>query len=268
MKEPFQQKHPSFVALEEWQKWNEDLVVGISTREGGFSSAPFDSLNVGLHVQDDATTVVRNRHQLAENIGIPLDNWVFAEQVHTTNISVVSEEDRGKGSKSLDSAIPACDGLITKERGIVCAAFYADCVPLFFFDPETGWIGIAHAGWRGTVDGMAPKMVQTLVEQGANRESLRVAIGPSIGKANYQVDAKVIQHIPNAHHDSAVHQQSETHYLLDLQALNKELLLMEGVQETHLYTTKYCTYQDDQLFFSHRRDEGKTGRMLGFIGFK
>ncbi|QDP40102.1 peptidoglycan editing factor PgeF [Radiobacillus deserti] len=268
MTEPFQLNHPSFVSLADWEEWDENLIAGISTRVGGYSTEPYRSLNLGLHVRDYPETVVKNRHRLADYIGIPLDNWVFAEQVHSTNIYIVSEKDRGKGSTALESAIPACDGLITKSKKTICAAFFADCVPLFFFDPNTGWVGIAHAGWRGTVDGMAAKMVQALLNQGANRETLKVAIGPCIGKANYQVDDNVIQHIPKEYHQSAVQQQNEIHYLLDLQSLNKEFLVKQGILKANIYTTNYCTYDEEDLFFSHRRNEGKTGRMLGFIGYK
>lgn len=269
MSERFQQKHPSYLDISEWTNAFPDLVAGMTTRVGGAGEPPFDSFNLGWHVPDNQDTIRHNREMLASLLQFPLKSWVGGEQVHDTKIHTVTQKDKGKGAFGQETAIPSCDGLITKESNILLTAFFADCVPLFFYDPQSSWIGIAHAGWKGTVSNMGPKMVQALENQGVDSKSLRVGIGPSISGDMYEVDENVIRHIPDKfQRPPIIETQTNGRYLLSLQHMHVELLLEAGIEESHIEQTEYCTYQSDHLFFSHRRDQGKTGRMLGFIGLK
>nr|WP_255639801.1 peptidoglycan editing factor PgeF [Aquibacillus saliphilus] len=243
------------------------LKAGITTRLGGISKSPFDSMNMGLHVPDNPEDVLKNRMILSNILDVSLDNWVMGEQVHGTEINLISQDQIGRGSRSHQDTLAGIDGIITNQSGVLCTAFFADCVPLFFYDPETKWIGIAHAGWRGTVDQIAVKMVDRLIGVGVNKESLLAAIGPSISSSNYEVDAQVIAHVPEYMKDIAAKANKNGRYLLDLRQLNKEYLLQAGILDENISVTNYCTYTDEKLFYSHRRDQGKTGRMLGFIGF-
>ncbi|WP_100011037.1 peptidoglycan editing factor PgeF [Lentibacillus sediminis] len=268
MREPFQQEnHESFLTIKKWQEADPRLKAGFTTRNGGVSPDPFTTLNLGLHVSDEKEKVLTNRQMLAENLEMPLTNWAAGEQIHQTNVEKLSRSDRGRGSTDHQQAIKGTDGFITKERGILCTAFFADCVPLFFFDPETGFIGIAHAGWKGTVNRMAEQMVEKLTDEGVNLKSLLVCIGPCISRGYYEVDEQVIRQIPAADQEKVITVQGEGRFLLDLKQLNVEILLQAGVLRNNIDVTTYCTYREESLFFSHRRDKGKTGRMLGFIGY-
>ncbi|GAA5415028.1 polyphenol oxidase [Paraliobacillus ryukyuensis] len=265
--EPFIQDHSSMLEIEAWKKQQHDLYVGITTRDGGISKPPYDSFNLGLHVNDCKQDVLVNRSHLATLLGFPLTNWVMGEQTHGTSIHLVTTNDKGKGATDHLTTLAGVDGLITKENNVLLTAMFADCVPLYFWDKETNWIGIAHAGWRGTVQQMAGKMVDALQRSGANIATLQVAIGPAISYQYYEIDQRVYDQIPLSLRDQVTSKTNESHYFLDLSTLHREILLEKGIHSEHIYQTNYCTYHDDK-FFSHRREGGKTGRMLGFIGRK
>ncbi|PAV29923.1 hypothetical protein CIL05_08575 [Virgibacillus profundi] len=267
MNEPFIQCNENYLHIEKWQKTNPKLIAGFTTRNGGVSTPPFHTLNTGLHVHDEHKDVITNRRKLSESLNIPLSSWVSGEQVHHTNVKQINSNDKGKGAITYQSSIKGIDGLITNEKGILCTAFFADCIPLYFFDPKTGYIGIAHAGWKGTVSRIAEKMVQELQKTGVNKDDLFVAIGPGISQQFYEVGENVIKHIDMKDREKTVIQQANNRYLLDLKQLNVEILLQSGVLRHNIDITNYCTFNDKDLFFSHRRDNGKTGRMLGFLGF-
>lgn len=267
MGEPFKHGNESYLHIEKWQKLEPRLHAGFTTRNGGLSQSPFDTFNCGLHVQDKYDHVIANRQILAKYLSIPLEKWVAGEQIHQTTVKIVNSEDKGKGAASYQSSIKSIDGLITNKRGILCTAFFADCVPLYFFDPITGYIGIAHAGWRGSVNRIGEKMVRELQSAGVNPATLLATIGPCISQQFYEVDDNVIRHLTIQDKEKTVIPRDDNRYLLDLKQLNVEILLQCGVLRNNIDITNYCTFQDNTLFFSHRRDKGKTGRMLGFLGF-
>ncbi|MYL33060.1 peptidoglycan editing factor PgeF [Pontibacillus yanchengensis] len=269
MSESFHHTHPSYLEISKWTYSNPNLVAGMTTRIGGEGIAPFDSFNLGWHVPDVKETIRKNRETLANLLQFPLEHWIGGEQVHDTEVYTVKKKDIGKGALSQDNALPNCDGLITNLPNVLLTAFYADCVPLFFYDPVEEWVGIAHAGWKGTVAGMGPEMIRALEDKGVDANHIKVAIGPSISGDVYEVDENVLQHIPSELRvEPTVLDKGNGKYLLSLQNMHKHLLLESGVKEKNIEVSEYCTYQNDHLFFSHRRDQGKTGRMLGFIGLK
>ncbi|RWZ60683.1 peptidoglycan editing factor PgeF [Halobacillus fulvus] len=264
MKEPF--KHESMRQLTCFHD-EPTLVAGITTRQGGVSEAPFESLNMGLHVNDSQEVVVANRKLLADEVGIPLDRWVIGEQVHDIRVQEVVPSDFGKGVYNHGEALKGIDGLITNQPDVLLTAFYADCVPLFFYDPTTKWIGVAHAGWKGTVKGMAREMTEQLVKKGASPEDLKMVIGPCITKRHYEVDKRVMDHIPDVYKSKVSERTQDDHFLLDLKELNRLVALDAGLDDENIHISDYCTYEEEALLYSHRRDQGKTGRMLGFIGW-
>lgn len=135
-REPFKSMDASYLNLVEFTRLNKDLVAGFSSKNGGFSIDSFDSLNLGLHVQDQKDVVVKNRNLLAKKINIPLDQWVFADQVHGNMIKKITRTHCGKGTKTVEDAIKATDGMYTKESDVLLASLYADCVPLYFYDKK------------------------------------------------------------------------------------------------------------------------------------
>ncbi|WP_245805849.1 peptidoglycan editing factor PgeF [Bacillus alkalicellulosilyticus] len=248
-----------------------DMKAGFSIRTGGVSSAPYQSLNMGFHVGDVDEDVRLNRKILAEKIGFPLDCWVVGEQIHQANIYKVASNDKGKGAFSLHDSLKGIDGLYTSERNILLVSLYADCVPLYFFAPNYDLIGVAHAGWKGTVLNIGA----TLIEQWKSIEKVPITeiqcvIGPSIGKKEYEVDERVIQEVekvlPNT--DTFATPLENGHYLLDLKEVNKLLLENEGIPIQNISVTHHCTASQLDLFFSHRKEKGQTGRMMSYIGMK
>ncbi|WP_237706216.1 peptidoglycan editing factor PgeF [Ornithinibacillus scapharcae] len=253
--------------IDKWMEIEPSLRVGFTTKNGGVSRGDFSTNNLGLHVSDNPQDVLTNRNVLSSHLTIPLEKWIAGEQVHKNSVQIVDFKDAGKGSTSVDSALKEIDGLITNSKGILCTAFFADCVPLYFFDPVTGYIGIAHAGWKGTVGKIAEEMVRNFKELGSKLDDLFVAIGPCISKDNYEVDEYVKDQIQEEYRTQVLTPLGNKHYLLDLKQLNVEILVQSGVFRSNIDITNYCTFRDKELFFSHRRDNGKTGRMLGFIGY-
>ncbi|TMN23505.1 peptidoglycan editing factor PgeF [Lentibacillus cibarius] len=268
MTEPFQPLTESILTLNKWQAMSPGLKAGFTTRKEGVSADPFHSLNLGLHVSDSKRDVLTNRKKLGESIGFPLSTWVSGEQTHSTNVHTVTIEDKGKGATAYEHSLACTDGLITNVNGLLCTAFFADCVPIFFLDPVSRYIGIAHAGWKGTVNGIGENMIEAFKVVGTNTENLYVTIGPSISGEFYEVDEHVIRYIPRDFHKKVVTPKANGRFLLDLKQLNSEILLHHGVLRRNIDMTDYCTFRDESLFFSHRRDNGKTGRMLGYIGFE
>ncbi|MFY0545580.1 peptidoglycan editing factor PgeF [Brevibacillus sp. H7] len=270
MTEPFVWSDPNRpLHIREWEEKHPDLVAGFTLRTGGVSEPPFSASNMGLHVGDADERVVANRKRLAQQLGMPFETWTCAEQVHGNTVCQVTAG--GAGRESLADVVPAADGLHTNRTGILLTSFYADCVPLFFLDPTTGAIGLAHAGWKGTVGRIAEEMVKAFHSHyGTRAEELQVAIGPSIGGCCYEVDERIAERVRKSAENwqAAITPRENGRYLLDLARLNQEILAESGVQEEQVLRTSWCTSCRTDLFFSHRKEAGKTGRMASFIGWK
>jgi YfiH family protein len=160
------------------------VIAGFSCRGGGVSGDPYQSLNVGLHVGDRPDAVIENRRRLCVALGVRLAQWVGLEQVHGNRVAVVGRKHRGKGSVSLRNALPGVDAAITNVSGLVLAVLAADCVPLLFYDPVARAVGVAHAGWKGTLSGISRRVVEGMArEYGSCPEHIRVASGPQSGPA-------------------------------------------------------------------------------------
>lgn len=272
MKDIFVLKDPSFLVIEKWSEMNKNVYAGFTTKNGGSVTSKFGDHNLGLHVGDDPNQVVENRRSLAEKLSFSLDNWVSSEQTHRNVVYEVTEEDSGKGSSDFLTSIKDCDGMFTHDHNILLALTYADCVPIYFFSPQKKLIGIVHAGWKGTVTKISESLVNQWIQQyDVNPKDIFAAIGPSICNHCYIVDNRVIQEVEKLDiPDKHLHYQkvNETKFSLNLKTLNKSILQNLGIPEANIDVTDYCTSCHHELFYSHRRDKGSTGRMLGFIGFR
>ncbi|MDR6124262.1 YfiH family protein [Bacillus sp. SLBN-46] len=269
--EPFVLKNQSYLTIDSWIQQFPGLKAGITTKLGGTSGSYFESLNLGFHVGDDVNDVCKNRHIVAEQLEFPLDNWVGAEQTHDIILRKISKADRGKGSNSYEHSFKGTDGFYTNEEGILLTLCFADCVPLFFIAPEQRMIGTAHAGWKGTVGQIAKEMITAWGKEGIKPEQIFVAIGPSICEKCYIVDERIIKLVENTldgRKSLPYNLVSEGQFSLDLREVNRQILLTSGVPDRNILLTRYCTSCNQEEFFSHRRDQGKTGRMLSFIGWK
>ncbi|MFC4076520.1 peptidoglycan editing factor PgeF [Salinithrix halophila] len=269
--EPFQLRNEQaipYFSLLLWEREFPHLTAGISARNSESFHDP-NLYNYALHVGSDPDRVLGNRRRLAEALNIPPASWTYGEQVHGTRIREVTNSEKGRGRHETSPALEGTDGLLTGEEEIFLFSFYADCVPLFFYSPDRGLVGVAHAGWRGTVGGIGPAMVEEFVSRGADRGQIRAAIAPSIGPCCYEVDDKVSQPLIKALPEADVQVLQPAgpgKWNLDLKEANRQLLLDSGLSGEHILVTHWCTSCHPELFHSHRRDQGKTGRMAAFIG--
>ncbi len=232
-----------------------ELRHGIFTRRGGVSSGPFASLNLGASIGDDIDAVRENHARLYEAAGVNSERATSCWLVHSTDAIVVDEPQRGVH-------LPQADALITDLPDTPLAMRYADCVPLIAYDPVKSAIGLAHAGWRGTVHGMAAKLIEAMQSAYWCRPTdIEVLIGPAISQHNYQVGEEVVAQAANYFGDSAAviwrDPQDGTAYL-DLWRANRLDLARQGVRKVQI--VDICTHDNTRDFFSHRAEQGCTGR--------
>lgn len=235
----------------------------VSTRRGGFSNPPYDSLNLGFHVGDNPETVLRNRERLAMALGIPMDNFTTARQTHGSNVEIITKASRGCGAVDFDSAIDATDAMVTDTPGICLMVLQADCVPLLFFDLKKKVIGVAHAGWRGTVRMIAQNMVKVLKEKfNCLPDDILVGIGPSIGPCCYEVGSEVVVQTGEAsqHKRKYIYETPDGKHYFNLWEANKMQLVQAGIPEKNMEIAGMCTYCNHTHFFSYRYQQRETGR--------
>lgn len=269
--EPFVLQEKEYLVLSDWVQKYPNLKAGFTTKNGGKSEKDYASLNLGFHVGDSLDTVRINRNIIANKLSFSLNHWVGAEQTHEVKIQKITKNDRGRGAADYTSAWKETDGFFTMEKNILLTLCFADCVPIYFFHPQSGAIGIAHAGWKGTVHGIAGEMIRTFQSEGIEAKDILVAIGPSICENCYIVDERVIKLVKNRLEgvDKKTYNLVSDHqFRLNLKECNKEILLHAGVKIEHIVQTEYCTSCHQEYFYSHRRDHGRTGRLMGFIGWK
>ncbi len=243
---------------------------GFSTRVGGVSTLPHTrSLNLGYHRGDDKTTVLKNLRLFSGAIDMPLEAFVSVTQIHSREVRIVGEDERGAGI--FYRADFECDGYVTREPNVALCVKIADCVPILFSDAEAGVIGAVHAGWRGTAAGIAAECVEKMCSLGADRQRITAAIGPSICGECYEVDEPFYEQF----HDMAGCEITEKFvlpdreksgkYKVDLKAVNREMLLMAGMREENIDVTDLCTACREDLFYSHRKSGGERGSLCAAI---
>ncbi len=242
---------------------------GFSTRLGGVSKGHLSEMNLSYTRGDNPEYVTENFRRMADAIGFLPESLVLSQQTHTTNIRLVTKEDKGKGfTKPLD--YENIDGLITNVPGLTLATFYADCVPLFFVDPVSRSIGLSHAGWRGTLKRMGAKTVAQMVREfHTEPEHLRVAIGPSICQDCYEVSEEVAAEFKKEFaryaDERLVYRTKEGKYHLNLWRANEIALLEAGVRQKYLSVTNVCTCCNPDKLFSHRASHGMRGNLAAFL---
>lgn len=245
-------------------------VHAFTTRIGGVSKDPFKSLNFGFKTGDNEKDIFINYESICEVLDTKLEDCVLSDQVHKTNIRIVTKEDRGKGILK-DRDYKEIDGLVTNESDITLFTFYADCVPLFFLDKVNKVIGLAHGGWRGTVDGIASKMIDTMTkEYNSKLKDILVAIGPSIGECCYEVGIDVYNEFDKKllNTSKILKPVSDDKWKLNLWETNKTILEMTGIPNENIALSNICTSCNNEVFYSYRKESGITGRMAAIIRLK
>lgn len=240
-----------------------------TTRLGGVSEGMFSSMNLSFSRGDKKEAVEENFRRLAAAMGTKLENFVFTDQTHTTNVRKVTREDAGKGiTKERDYS--DVDGLITDEPGLVLSAFFADCVPLYFVDPVHRAIGLSHSGWRGTAERMGAVTLKAMEKAyGTQPKDVICAIGPSICQYCYEVSEDVAEKFPMEFYGrEIVFDKGNGKYQLDLWRANGHILIKAGVLPEHIAMTDICTCCNEKLLFSHRASQGKRGNLGAFLSLK
>lgn len=242
---------------------------GFSTRKGGVSTGIFSSMNLNFKRGDDPDAVLENYRRMAAALNMRVEDMVLSDQTHTTNVRVITEEDRGKGIlKPQDYS--DVDGMITNVPGIVLVTSYADCVPLYFVDPVRKAIGLSHSGWKGTVGHIGQKTVWKMHEvYGSEPKDIVAAIGPSICQSCYEVSDDVAEAFrANFTADEAADillDKGNDKYQLDLWKANWYVLTDAGILPEHLSVTDLCTACHPDLLWSHRKTNGQRGGLSAFL---
>jgi len=234
----------------------------ITTRMGGVSDALYTSNNLGLHVGDDPARVLQNRQALAQQLQLAhAPQWL--EQIH--GVKVIHAK--------TDGVVRTADGSYTNQLGVVCAVMTADCLPIFLCDKQGTQVAVVHCGWRSLAKGICARALQKFsvnIDE-INGDEIIAYLGPAISQAHFEVGVDVLDAFFKGARTPAQQEQIAAafipgnrplHFYADIYALARAELQSLGV--TEVYGGNYCTYAQDALFFSYRRD-GKTGRMASLI---
>jgi purine-nucleoside/S-methyl-5'-thioadenosine phosphorylase / adenosine deaminase len=234
---------------------------GFFTRAGGASSGIFAGLNCGFGSTDQREAVQINRARVAMAMGVAPEALATVHQVHSATALVIDAP--------TDAPLPRADALVTGTEGVVLSVLTADCQPVLFADPEAGVIGAAHAGWRGTLDGVLEATIAAMERLGAERDHIRAAIGPTISQRAYEVgpefldrfradDEANLRYFANGKGDR---------FLFDLPGYSLARLRAAGIGAADW--TRHCTYSDPARFYSYRRSlhrgEADYGRLISAI---
>lgn len=241
-------------------------VAVFSTRRGGVSRPPWDTLNLGRHVGDSPADVAENRRRFCRAVGVEPETLVTAGQVHGDVVAVASSPGHH----------PDADGLVTLSPGLALAVFCADCVPVWLLDPVTPAAAVLHAGWRGSLAGIAARGVATMVARlGGRAQDILAAIGPSIGPCCYEVGPEVWEPAARFYGGEVVGRVlPDGKARLNLWEVNRKALAASGVLPANIYVAGLCTSCRADLFYSHRRAAGEApsgpgggreGRMAALI---
>ena len=237
---------------------SEGFLHGFPERTGGVSTGLRASLNLGMRWGDDREHVEANRRLLAEYAGYDPAELQITRHVHGTAVWTVGQP-LAEGAEF--------DGLVCDRKGPVLGAFAADCIPLLFAEPEARICGAAHAGWRGTVAGIARNVITRMVELGARPERICTALGPSIGPCCFEVGPEVVAEFRAAFGDlpgMVVPGPRKDH--IDLRVASRAVLECAGVHSDHIDDQPPCTRCEAERFFSYRRDGQAGGVHMAFIG--
>jgi len=234
-----------------FDKFQEKLFFTVTNRYGGVSPKPYESLNLALHVEDDPKNVLENRAILADKYNFILQNLIYMEQTHSSNIAVIKDSSINK--------IENCDALVTNVKNIPLMVMVADCIPILFYDRVKDVIAVAHAGRNGTFNLITKKTIIKMVDEfGCKSKDILIHLGASIHKCCYEVGEEIAKIVDEKY----VSKRDERCYL-DLQGMNIDQLLSLGVLENNIEISETCTCCDED-YFSYRRDS-VTGRFAGIL---
>lgn len=240
------------------------LVAGFSTRNGGTSRAPYNSLNLGLHTEDQLANVEGNRSTFTRSFDLQPHQLLTVKQVHGKDLLLIDEPNPDL-SHFLSLEV---DAIVTNQPGFMLGILVADCFPVLLWDQQARVAAAVHVGWRGAASGILTQVVETMVEHfGCPIDKLQAAVGPGIGAHKYEVDRPVRDAFRqgSGFWNEIATEVSLGHWQLDLALSCRLQLERAGLKPQGVEVVAECTCCHPELFFSYRRDNGETGRQLGFI---
>ena len=237
-----------------------------STRLHGISSPPFASLNMAYTTADDPERIRTNRELFFRHLGEDARHAIYMQQTHGKDIAIASKADIGRGASDYQSGFPATDGILTDCPGLMVCGCFADCVPVWLYDPFRRAGGVIHAGWKGTAQAIARAGVHAMVQHfNSQLEQIIVGIGPSIGPCCFFVDeatcSEILSSLPEEEREGVVTGQSESGMYVNLWQINIRQLELAGVLSANIYLAGQCTCCEADLYHSFRRDKDNSGRM-------
>lgn len=229
-----------------------NLVAGVSTRQGGFSQTPYDTLNLGIHTADSPEAIEKNIEILCSDLSINSRQLARAYQCHGSSIWHAKE---GSYQENYDA-------IISTKCGVIAGVDVADCCPILLVDPIKKITAAIHAGWKGTVAQIVQKTAKELIENyQCHSKDLLAWIGPCISQTHFEVGDEVAQHFSEL---EKIKKGQKFH--VDLKKANFFQLQEIGINQ--IETSEYCTIEHNAYFYSHRKEQGITGRMMAFAGFR
>lgn len=239
-----------------------NLVHGFTTRRGGVSTGEYESMSLSPFRGDNINSVHKNEEILCTALGLDTSSLTSTKQEHTDNIEIIDESRIGIGvAYSWDRGV---DAIITKLTDVPIICYSADCVPVLLYAEDIGAVAAIHAGWRGTKEKITRKTAERLIKMGASPQNIYGAIGPCIGKCCYEVSDDVALNFSEEFYTP----KEDGKYMLDLGRVNYALLTECGIKEEHISLSSICTKCHNDLFFSHRGQNGKSGTLGGIICLK
>ena len=238
---------------------------GFSARCGGVSRAPYDTLNLSWSRMESYETAVENFRRYCGAFGFSYPSLAIINYEHGAKVLPLTREDCGRGFGR--EPLPFCDGLVTNDPEVTLVTSHADCGVFFLYDPEQRAVGIAHAGWKGTLLRIGAETVAQMQKNyRCKSESIFAAIGPCICRACFEVDLPLAERFADEFHDPQIYSPGKIGKAqLDLERAAAAQLLDAGVPAENITLMHACTYHNPELFISYRRDHGETGSMSGFI---
>lgn len=240
------------------------IVAGFTTRNGGSSRPPFNSLNLGFHTGDQQAAVEANRAALTRAFDLPPHLLLTVQQVHGSEILVIDQPNPDFNHYQRVES----DAVITNQSGVMVGILVADCYPVVLYDPDGPAAGVVHVGWRGAAAGLLGRTVRAMTEMfGSRPERLCAAIGPGIGGHGYEVDRPVREafRAGAGGWEQIARETTLGHWLLDLRLSCQLQLEAAGVPGARIDAVAECTCCHRETFYSYRRDNGRTGRQMGFV---